>query len=236
MEDFTYSFFNIRKKRQNINFEVLDIQDIWIIGLNIRMKIIGITGGICSGKSTAATILKNKGIEVIDADKLGHVAYLKDTDCFQIIVKTFGEDIIGVDGEIDRRKLGAIVFSSPVEMNKLTNIVWPEIRRLILKKIQEIEEQAKSSIIVIEAALMIEAKWYDLVSSLWVIVADPDLVLARLMKRNNFTEEEAKTRIAAQLSNDERKQFAHHVITNNSNSELFEKEVLDLFELEQNQL
>ena len=88
--------------------------------------IIGLTGGIASGKSTAAKLLGELGAHVIDADKLGHNAYAKGSDAFNSVVSVFGQDTVGDDGEIDRKVLGSKVFGSPESLKKLTDIVWPE--------------------------------------------------------------------------------------------------------------
>ena len=94
------------------------------------MRVLGLTGGIASGKSTAAAQLKELGVVVLDADRYGHRAYDPDSPGFHAVVNEFGHDIVGEDGEIDRRILGGKVFGDPEKMERLTDIVWPEIRRL----------------------------------------------------------------------------------------------------------
>ncbi|MEC8199221.1 MAG: dephospho-CoA kinase, partial [Pseudomonadota bacterium] len=99
--------------------------------------IIGLTGGIASGKSTAAKFLASKGADVMDGDVLGHRAYEPDKAAFAQIAETFGNDVVGADGQIDRRTLGGKVFGNPDALKKLTNIIWPEIRRMFSEWIAE---------------------------------------------------------------------------------------------------
>lgn len=181
------------------------------------MFIIGITGGICAGKSSVSRILQELGVRILDADKLGHKAYEPNTECFRKLVEHFGEGIVDDHGEVDRKKLGSIVFSDQNEMKSLQSIVWPEIRRLIVENFDRMRLEG-NQILALEAAVMIEAGWNDLVSCLWVITARRDVALARLMRRNNLTEEEAIKRIDAQISNEERCAVADLVIDNSKGS------------------
>ena len=181
------------------------------------MIIIGITGGICAGKSTVVRLLESLGASIIDADKLGHCAYVRGTTCYDKLVAHFGNKLVGENGEIDRRALGSIVFSDPSAMKDLQNIVWPEIRQAIIRRLDELACQ-EVKVVVLEAAVMIEAGWHDLVSSLWVVTVPRDVALQRLMVRNNLSEDEASKRINAQISNDERVVHADLVIENNTGS------------------
>ena len=102
------------------------------------MRVLGLTGGIASGKSTAAAQLKELGVIVLDADRYGHRVYEPDSPGFHAVVNEFGHDIVGADGEIDRRILGGKVFGAPEKMDRLTDIVWPEIRRIAAEEIAEL--------------------------------------------------------------------------------------------------
>ena len=186
------------------------------------MYVIGLTGGICSGKSTIASFLRENGIPIIDCDKLGHQAYVKDSDCYFALIRNFGEAIVnGETREIDRRILGGIVFGSEEKMRELKSIVWPEIRRLTIAEIKRLEAQG-DKLCVIEAAVMIEAGWQDLATSVWVVNVDPEVAVQRLMKRNNMSETDARSRLASQLTNEERNKFARQVIQNNDNQSMEE--------------
>jgi dephospho-CoA kinase len=131
--------------------------------------LIGLTGGICSGKSTISTYFSSLGAALLDADKLGHEAYQKDTACYLRLIEHFGTRILSNDGSIDRKVLGGVVFGDKREMEILQSIVWPEIRKLITEKVKEIRTDNPDSIIVVEAAILLEAKWQDLFESIIVV-------------------------------------------------------------------
>lgn len=190
---------------------------------------IGVTGGIGSGKSSVVSLLAAHGIPVIDADKLGHRAYLPGTSCFATIVRSFGESIIGEDGTINRRQLGPIVFSDRSKMELLNSIVWPEIRALIQQEMQEYKRKG-SEIIVVEAAVMIEAGWYDLFDQVWLVTTDEEIAINRLMARNGLSRDQAVVRLRNQPSDVIRQQYAHRVIVNNGSVEDLEAEVNKLLE------
>ena len=126
------------------------------------MRVVGLTGGIASGKSTAATLLGELGARIIDADVLGHQAYNPGTSAFQTVVKTFGEDIVADNGTIDRRALGSKVFGNGDALTRLTDIVWPEIRRLAELEIRKVGDENPTAVIVLEAAALFEAGWDDI--------------------------------------------------------------------------
>lgn len=175
--------------------------------------VIGVTGGICSGKSSVAKILRDKGYPVVDADQLGHRTYVTGTECFHKLVQNFGDQIVGEDGAINRRVLGGIVFSDKAKMEELNGIVWPEIRKLIIEELDRLRAEGHS-FVVLEAAVMIEAKWYDLVDEVWVVYVDEAIAIDRLMKRNNLSEEQARQRISSQLGTEERLKYASKSIRN----------------------
>jgi len=181
--------------------------------------IIGLTGGIASGKSTAAATLGSWGAHVIDADKLGHRAYLQNTPAFDAVVSTFGEDTVGEDGEIDRRVLGGKVFGRPEKLKALTDIVWPAIRALAQAQIDTVAAQQPERVIVLEAAVLLEAQWQDLVDEIWVTIVDRAVAIARASARDGVDAEAIEARIDAQLDNEERRRAADHVIDNSGSEE-----------------
>ena len=178
--------------------------------------IIGLTGGIASGKSTVAQALGDRGAYIIDADKLGHTAYLAGSGAFDQVVAAFGTDIVADDGEIDRRKLGSKVFGNEAALKQLTDIVWPAIRAMAEKEITEAQRAAPERIVVLEAAVLIEADWLDLADQIWVTVVEPAVAIERACARDNLSADAVQTRLDAQLSNDERRSYADHVIDNSS--------------------
>lgn len=142
----------------------------------------------------------------IDADKLAHCVYEPGSQSLQDIVAEFGNDILQSNdsAEIDRQKLGAIVFSDPKAMSKLERIVWPHVRTKIEERIDEIATEYQSStpseneIIIVEAALLLETDWHDMLDGLWVVQASPSVAVQRLMENRGLTEEDAMVRIRAQ--------------------------------------
>ena len=168
------------------------------------MRVLGLTGGIASGKSAAAERLKELGAIVLDADRYGHRAYDKDSEGFHAVVNEFGHDIVGEDGEIDRRVLGGKVFGAPDQLKRLTDIVWPVIRQFATAEINELREREPQSVIVLEAAVLIEAEWQDLADEVWVIHVETAAAKKRLMDRNNLNDEQAQARIDSQISNKDR--------------------------------
>ena len=185
------------------------------------MHVIGLTGGIASGKSTVTGFFKGRDVPVIDADILGHRTYDPGTDTFAAVVAAFGNDLVAADGTIDRRVLGGKVFGKPDELKRLTDIVWPGIRKLASEALSEFEA-AGNALVVLEAAVMFEAGWEDLVDEIWVVVVEPDLAVQRLATRNGLDEAAARARIDSQLSNEERVSRSNVVITNNGTLEELE--------------
>ena len=178
------------------------------------MRVLGLTGGIASGKSTAAERLKELGAIVLDADRYGHRAYDKDSEGFHAVVNEFGHDIVGEDGEIDRRILGGKVFGAPDQLKRLTDIVWPVIRQFATAEINELREREPQTVIVLEAAVLIEAEWQDLADEVWVVHVEPASAKKRLMDRNNLDADAAQARIDSQITNEERLEHADVDIAN----------------------
>ena len=182
------------------------------------MHVIGLTGGIASGKSTVTSFFRERGIPVIDADILGHRTYDPGTETYQKVVETFGPEVVAPDGTIDRKVLGSKVFGKPDELKKLTDIVWPGIRRLASEQLAEFEA-AGNDIAVLEAAVLLEAGWEDLVDEIWVVVVDPEIAVQRLAARNGLDPDAARARIASQLTNEERIARGDVIIENNGTLE-----------------
>lgn len=176
--------------------------------------IIGLTGGIASGKSTAAKLFGEWGALVIDADKLGHRAYEKGSTAFDQVVATFGSETVGSDGEIDRKVLGSKVFSSPEGLKQLTDIVWPSIRSMAEVIISDNQKTSPDQVVVLEAAVLLEAGWQDMVDEIWVTVVDREVAIERATQRDGSDRDAVEARIDAQLSNKERTANADVVIDN----------------------
>jgi len=178
------------------------------------LHVLGLTGGIASGKSTVGTFFRDHGVPVIDADLLGHRTYEQGSTTYKQVVAAFGSEIVAADGTIDRRVLGGKVFGRPEELKRLTDIVWPGIRRLAGQELSSLEV-AGTPVAVVEAAVLLEAGWQDMCDEVWAVVVEPDTAVARLAARNGLDEAAARARIDSQLSNAERVAAADVVIENN---------------------
>lgn len=178
-------------------------------------KVICLTGGLASGKSTAAHYLKKQGAYVIDADVLGHRTYEPDSPAHAQVVAAFGQDVLAADGRIARKLLGGKVFGRPAELKKLTDIVWPAIRALAEGEIARARWARTARVIVLEAAVLFEAGWQDIGDEVWVNIVDREVAIARAMLRDNIPQSAIESRLDAQLSNAERIARADLVIYNN---------------------
>ena len=182
-------------------------------------KVICLTGGLASGKSTAARFLKEQGAHVIDADLLGHRTYEPGSPAQAQVVATFGADVLTDDGKIDRKVLGSKVFGKPEELKKLTGIVWPAIRSLAEAEIASVKHAGNAAVIVLEAAVLFEAGWDDIGDEVWVNIVDRNVAIARAMERDKLPQAAVESRLDAQLSNAERTARAQVVIDNNGTQE-----------------
>ena len=176
------------------------------------MFVIGLTGGIGAGKTLVSETLAALGATLINADLVGHQAYLPNTDTWRAVVDAFGREILDADDQIIRRALGAIVFSDPDKLALLNSIVHPRIYAMIRERIDALAQDGVE-VVVVEAALLIEANWTPLADEIWVVAAPRDLTLERLAARG-MSEERARTIMDAQMPQDERLTHADVVITN----------------------
>lgn len=193
------------------------------------MIVIGLTGGIASGKSAVSEILVELGAVVIDADKIGHETFRPSSDAWREVVAAFGSGILGENKEIDRSKLADIVFHNPEALERLNSIMHPLMHRTVEQRIEALRGQGVE-VVILEAALLIEANWTDLVSQVWVVVASESEVIDRLRTQKGFTEEQAKARIGAQMPVAQRSKYADVVIENNSDLDSLRKSIDGLWQ------
>ena len=193
------------------------------------MIVIGLTGGIASGKSTVSQMLSELGATVVDADKVGHEAFRPHSDAWRDVVATFGSGILGQDEEIDRGKLADIVFNDPKALEQLNRIMHPLMYRVVEQRIEALRRQ-RVEVVVLEAALLIEANWTDLIDQVWVTVAPESDVIDRLRSQKGFTEEQARARINSQMSIAERSKCADVVIENDSDLDTLRGRVEELWQ------
>ena len=191
------------------------------------MKVIGLTGGIGSGKSTVAQFLAGLGAAVIDADKVGHEAFKSDTELWQEVVAAFGKQILNPNGEIDRRKLGEIVFGNPDSLARLNQIMHPRMYNIVKAQIEE-NRRRGVKVVVLEAPLLLEAGWTSLVDEVWVTVASESMVLGRLEKKTGMSREQSLARIRSQLPSEERVKQVDVVIDTDCSLDELEAKVREL--------
>ena len=177
------------------------------------MLVIGLTGSIGTGKSEAARQLEALGASIISADQVGHEAYTPNTEAWEHVVSAFGDEILQDDGEIDRRKLGTIVFSDPGQLERLNQIMHPRMAQMVADKVEVLRGQGVE-VGVVEAALLFEAGWDSLVEEVWTTDSPEQAVIERLKVRNGMSEEEARKRMSSQMGRTERLDRSDYVIEN----------------------
>ena len=181
------------------------------------MLLVGLTGGIGAGKSTVAELLAERGAVVIDADDLARRAVAPGTSGFDRVVETFGRDILGPDGGIDRATLADVVFADPSRLRELEAIIHPEVARLLVESVEPYRDT--DDVIVYAVPLLAErgmAEGFDVVV---VVVADVDRRIERLMRDRGMTAEEVRARVAAQLPDEERARVADVLLDNDGEPE-----------------
>ena len=192
------------------------------------MFVIGLTGGIGTGKTHVSALLEGLGAAIVNADLLGHEVYAPQSEGWRAVVDAFGERIVADNGEIDRRALGGIVFSDAAELQRLNAIMHPRIYALAERRLNALADGG-TDIAVLEAALLIEANWTPLVNDVWVTVSPEADIIARLGERNNMDAATARSRINSQMPQSERVGYADAVIENNGTLEDLSAAVQDLW-------
>lgn len=190
--------------------------------------VIGLTGGIGSGKSTVAQFLTELGAIILDADKIGHEVYRPNTEAWNKIVATFGQQILSPTGEVDRKKLGKIVFSDPESRLLLSRIVQPELYETAKARIEEYRRQ-DVDMVVFEAHSLGEGRYSSLVDEVWAIVVPEAIVLKRVKEQRGLDKEQTLARIRSQLSSEERVKHADVVINNDGDFEEVKTRVKELW-------
>ena len=192
------------------------------------MRVIGLTGSIGSGKSSVAQFLSEMGAVVIDADKLGHEVFKPENPAWREVIDTFGNEILTPSNEIDRRKLGAIVFNNPERLKRLNRIMHPRILEVVKAKLEELRRQG-AEVVVLEATLLIEAGWTSLVDEVWVTVSSKDSVVDRLKERG-LSKAESLERILSQTTSEERAKHADVIIKNEGSLDELKTQVKQLWQ------
>ncbi len=190
------------------------------------MLLVGLTGGIGSGKSTVAGMLEDRGAVVLDADEFARRAVAAGTPGFRHVVDTFGRRVIAEDGEIDRARLARIVFAEPQDRERLEAIVHPEVARLLHEELQPYRDTDR--VVVYAVPLLVENGLQSMFAEVVVVTAPEDLRVERLVARG-MAEDDARARIGAQLTDDEREAVATHVLRNDASVEDLERQVDELW-------
>jgi len=193
-----------------------------------NVRVIGLTGGIGTGKSEAARVLAELGAVVIDADAEGHRAYAKGSIGWRRLVEIFSSGILNDDQEIDRAKLGQLVFANPQALAWLNAAIHPLIRQQVSKAIEQHRENGEHAV-VIDAALLYQAKWDDLADEVWVVSASPATVLERLQKRG-LSPEDVRRRADSQSGAESALRSADAIIENDGAPEDLRARVQGLWE------
>jgi len=183
------------------------------------MVIAGLTGGIATGKSTVANIMAEAGAHVIDADRIAKDVVKKGLPAWKEITEYFGKEILGSDGEIDRERLGDVVFGSKDKLEALNKIVHPRVFEEMAREMEEVKQRAPDSIVILDIPLLIETGLHKLLSNVILVYAPERIQLARLMARDNIPKEAALKRIRSQMPMEQKKAFANYIIDNSSEIE-----------------
>ena len=197
------------------------------------MFVIGLTGGIGTGKSEVSRLLGELGAEVIEADKVAHEAYETGTPGWREVVEAFGEDVLDANGRIDRKRLGGIVFNDEQARERLNGIIHPIVRRLLEERIARHEREGARAVVV-EVPLLVEAikqqsRWTQMLDEIWVVTAPEEQAVARVRARSGLDENAIRARIGSQATERERIEFANAVIDNGGSLEGLRREVTNLW-------
>jgi dephospho-CoA kinase len=193
------------------------------------VKLVGLTGGIASGKSTVAAILRRLGAEIINADELAREVVEPGRKAWQVIVATFGSGILQEDQAIDRRKLREVIFNDPQARKKLEAIIHPRVRALAEEKIRAFEA-AGSALVVYEVPLLFEALIHHWIRPVILVACDIETQKSRLKGRDRLSDAEAQRHIEAQMSLEEKRKLADYTIENNGTLAELEAQVKAIVE------
>jgi dephospho-CoA kinase len=199
------------------------------------MLVVGITGNIGSGKTTLSALLKEKSVEVLDADLIAHEVQGNRSDVSQKIVDEFGTFVLQPNGEIDRKRLAEIVFNDPQRLDALDRIVHPHVIIRIDRRLREIEKEGAHPIVIVDAPLIIEAGMREMHDLIVVVVANDDLRLVRAASLG-LTPEDVRMRDRNQMPQEEKTEYADYIIENNGSLEELEQKAADLWRFLQKKL
>ena len=193
------------------------------------MQVIGLTGGIATGKSTVSAILENAGALIIDADRIAREAVKKGQPAYREIVEHFGETVLLPDGEINRSVLGDIIFNAPGKKQLLNKIVHPYVRKETHRQLQQIGRTEPNAIVILDIPLLIEAEMDKDLSEVIVVFVPEHIQIERLMQRDGISEADALARVRSQMPIEEKKDKATIIVDNSGSKENTRKQTLKIF-------
>ncbi len=182
------------------------------------MLVIGLTGGIGTGKTEVTHVLRELGAVVIESDKVAHESYEPGTEAHGLIVSRFGDDVLDEFGSIDRKSLGKIVFSDSARRLELEEIVWPATRKLTLARLEN-EEKRGTEVVIVEVPKLFESGWDQIADVVWTVESPSGEINKRVEQRSGLGRSETDARVAAQLTREERIAISDRVIENNGTLE-----------------
>lgn len=194
------------------------------------MQVIGLTGGIATGKSTVSAILENAGALIIDADRIAREAVKKGQPAYREIVEHFGETVLLPDGEINRSVLGDIIFNAPGKKQLLNKIVHPYVRKETHRQLQQIGRTEPNAIVILDIPLLIEAEMDKDLSEVIVVYVPEHIQIERLVQRDGISEADALARVRSQMPIEEKKEKATIVVDNSGSKENTRRQTLKIFQ------
>lgn len=197
------------------------------------MKIVGLTGGIASGKSTVSRILEQNAVPIIDADKVAREVVEVGSDGLAQVVKIFGPQVLTESGELNRHLLGSLIFKDELLRQQLNGVLQPLIRQRFKDRIEQLRAQ-QAELIVLDLPLLYEMQYEALCDEIIVVYVSEKVQLQRLMERNNYSQQEAEERMAAQLSLEEKRVRADVIFENDGKPTDLERQVLQWLEKTKN--
>ena len=192
---------------------------------------VGLTGGIASGKSTVSRFLKEAGAFIVDADAIAHDLLKRKSPVYRLVLNTFGPHILGEEGEIDRKKLGEIVFRDPKKLMALNQIVHPFVFEAAERERSTIGTVNPHAVIVFDAPLLIEVNAHKKVDIVILVYVDKETQVRRLCARDGLSREEASARIKMQMSLDEKHGFANEIIDNRKSLQNVREDVFTIYDM-----
>ncbi len=194
------------------------------------MLLIGLTGGVASGKSTVSRILQEEGAYIIDADQIARELVTPKSPVSQELAQAFGRDILQQDGSVDRKKLAARIFLNPEQRSLLNRILHPRIRETICQRVREVGKSDPGAIVIVDAALLIEVGWHQEVDEVIVVTSRTEQQIERLKKRDGLAPEQAQRILAAQMAQEEKLKVADFVIPNEGSLEETIRKTREIFD------